>query len=101
MTRISLALLLTVMASAMYLVHVQYESRLLFTALDRAQAQARVLESEHQRLLVEKRAQAVPGRIERLARERLDMRTVTPAITQYVTPQGKPVAVAAGAEGRS
>lgn len=100
MTRVSLALLLAVMVSAMYLVHVQYESRLLFTALDRARTQARVLESEHQRLLVEKRAQAAPGRIEALARERLHMRTVTPAITQYVAPDGRPVAVAADAGGK-
>lgn len=85
MTRVSIALLLAVIASALYLVHTQYESRLLYTELDRALAEARRLETEHQRLQVEKRAQATPLRVEQLARNKLHMRTATPAITQYVT----------------
>ncbi len=60
-----LMLLLAVMASALYLVHTQYQSRRLFTELDRAVAEARRLETEHQRLQVEKRAQATPLRVER------------------------------------
>jgi len=88
MTRLNLMLLLAVMASAMYLVRTQYESRRLFTELDRAVAESRRLETEHQRLQVEKRAQATPLRVERLARDRLQMRTATPAITQYVTDNG-------------
>ncbi|GAD23841.1 cell division protein FtsL [Acidovorax sp. MR-S7] len=100
MTRISAMLLVAVMASALYLVHTQYESRRLFTELDRAVAQARQLETEHQRLQVEKRAQATPLRVERLARDRLHMRSATPAITQYVTDDGSPVVSAAAAGGR-
>ena len=92
MTRISLVLLLAVMASAMYLVHTQYQSRRLYTELDRAVAESRRLETEHQRLQVEKRAQATPLRVERLARDKLHMRTATPAITHYVTADGRPVA---------
>ena len=92
MIRLNLVLLLAVVASAMYLVRLQYESRVLFTALDRAQAEARQLATEHQRLQVEKRAQATPLRVERLARDKLHMRTATPAITHYVTADGKPVA---------
>ncbi len=88
MTRLNLMLLLAVMASAMYLVRTQYESRRLFTELDRAVAESRRLETEHQRLQVEKRAQATPLRVEKLARDRLQMRTATPAITQYVTDSG-------------
>lgn len=89
MTRVNAILLLVVLGSAMYLVHTQYESRRLFTALDRATAEARRLETEHQRLQVEKRAQATPLRVEKLARAELRMRTATPAITQYVAdPQG-------------
>jgi cell division protein FtsL len=93
-------LLVAVMASALYLVHTQYESRRLFTELDRAVAQARQLETEHQRLQVEKRAQATPLRVERLARDRLHMRSATPAITQYVTDDGSPVVSTAAAGGR-
>lgn len=94
MTRLNILLLLAVMASAIYLVHTQYESRRLFTELDRATAEARRLETEHQRLQVEKRAQATPLRVETIARAQLNMRTATPAITQYVSdPQGVVAAV--------
>ena len=85
MTRLSIVLLLMVIASALFLVRTQYESRLLYTELDRALAEARRLETEYQRLQVEKRAQATPLRVETLARNKLHMRTATPAITQYVT----------------
>ena len=87
MTRLNVVLLLAVLASAIYLVHTQYESRRLFTELDRAVAEARRLETEHQRLQVEKRAQATSLRVERIARAQLNMRTATPAITQYVSDQ--------------
>jgi cell division protein FtsL len=84
MTRLNLVLLLTVLASALYLVHVQYQSRRLYTELERANAQGRQLDTERDRLQVERRAQATPQRVERLARERLQMRPPTPAITHYV-----------------
>lgn len=85
MTRLNLVLLLAVIASALYLVRVQYESRRLFTDLDRAVAEAHRLELENERLQVEKRAQATPLRVEKLAREKLQMRSATPAITTYAT----------------
>ncbi|MCW5219984.1 cell division protein FtsL [Verminephrobacter aporrectodeae] len=89
MARLNAVLLLAVLTSAVYLVHTQYESRRLFTELDRAHAQARRLETEYRRLQVEKRAQATPLRIEKMARGQLNMLPATPAITQYVTdPQG-------------
>ena len=97
MTRLNIVLLVAVLASALYLVHTQYESRRLFTELDRANAESRRLETEHQRLQVEKRAQATPLRVERLARDRLQMRTATPAITQYVTDDGAGAVSVAGA----
>jgi cell division protein FtsL len=81
-----LVLLVAVMASALYLVHTQYESRRLFTELDRAVSESRRLETEHQRLQVEKRAQATPLRGGKAGQgAQLHMRTATPAITQYVT----------------
>jgi len=85
MIRLNLVLLLAVIASALYLVDTQYQSRRLFAEVDRARSDARRLEIEHERLQVEKRAQATPARVERLAREQLQMRGATPAITQYVT----------------
>ena len=88
MTRMSLVLLMAVMASALYLVRTQYESRRLYVELEKATAQSRKLDMDNDRLQVEKRAQATPLRVEKLARDRLQMRTTTPAITQYVTYAG-------------
>jgi cell division protein FtsL len=85
MTRLNLVLLLAVLASALYLVRTQYESRRLYVELEKATAQNRKLEAENERLQVEKRAQATPLRVEKLAKDNLQMRSVTPAITQYVT----------------
>ena len=85
MTRLNLVLLLAGLASALYLVRTQYESRRLYVELEKATTQNRALEAENERLQVEKRAQATPLRVEKLAKDKLQMRTVTPAITQYVT----------------
>lgn len=85
MTRLNLVLLLAVIASALFLVRVQYDSRRLYAEIEKAQGEARRLEVEHERLQVDKRAQATPLRVEKLAKEQLQMRTATPAITQYVT----------------
>ncbi len=85
MTRINLLLLLAVVVSALFLVHTQYESRRLFVELDKAQAEARRLELEGDSLEVDKRAQSAPARIEKIAREQLQMRQASPAITQYVS----------------
>jgi cell division protein FtsL len=84
MIRLNLVLLLAVLVSAFYLVHTQYESRRLYTELDRAQALARKLNAEHEQLQVQKRAQAASARIQQLASQALHMRPVNPAITQYV-----------------
>ena len=85
MARLNLVLLLAVLASALYLVRTQYESRRLYVELEKAAAQSRKIEMDNERLQVEKRAQATPLKVEKLARDRLQMRTTTPAITQYVT----------------
>ena len=95
MTRLNLVLLIAVMASALYLVQTQYESRRLFAEIDKAMSDARKLGMEHERLQVEKRGQATPLRVEKLAKDQLQMRTASPAITQYVTPKGPASAPAA------
>lgn len=83
--RLNLVLLLAVLLSALYLVGLQYDSRRLFTELDKLNAEAVRLETEFERLQVEKRAQATPARVERLAREKLQMQVASPGITTYVT----------------
>ena len=85
MIRLNLVLLVALLASALYLVRVQYESRRLYVEIEKAQADFRRLEIEHERLQLDRRAQATPGRVEKLARDQLQMRAATPAITQYVT----------------
>ncbi len=83
MTRLNIVLLFAVVASAMYLVRTQYESRRVFVELEKASNESRKLETERERLDVDKRAQATPLRIEKIAKEQLQMRTASPAITQY------------------
>ena len=97
MSRVSLILMIAVMASALYLVRTQYESRSLTTEIDRATSLARNLETENDRLDVERRAQATPLRVEKLAREQLHMRTIMPAITHYATVPGGAAATAEAA----
>jgi len=99
MARLNLVLLLAVLASALYLVRTQYESRRLYVELEKATAEGRKIEMENERLQVEKRAQATPLKVEKLAKEKLQMRTVTPAITQYVTYKDAPMAAASAPEG--
>jgi len=99
MARLNFVLLLAVLASALYLVRTQYESRRLYVELERATAEARKIEMDNERLQVEKRAQATPLKVEKVAKERLQMRTVTPAITQYVTYKDGAAVPAAAAEG--
>ncbi|QPF75336.1 cell division protein FtsL [Roseateles sp. DAIF2] len=84
MSRINLLLLIAVLASGMVLIKSAYESRRLFTELDRAQSESRRLDADHQRLLAERQAQATNLRVEQVARERLHMRVIGPAVTQQV-----------------
>ena len=84
MTRLNTLLLVALLVSAMFLVRVAHDARGLFAALDRAQSEERLLETEHERLKAEKQAQATPLRVEKAARDKLAMRTATPAVTQYV-----------------
>ena len=88
MMRLNLVLLVAVMASALFLVRTQYESRRLFTEVERAMSEARKLEVDHERLQAEKRSQATPLRVEKLAKDQLQMRPASPGITQYVTLKG-------------
>ena len=85
MTRLSIFLLLAVIASALVLGHSQYETRRLFMALESARKEAKRLEVDRDRLQVERRAQATPLRVEQIARQQLQMRAASPAITQYVS----------------
>ena len=85
MSRLNIALLLALVLSALALVQTAYESRRLFAEIEKAKADLTRLESDHARLLAERQAQATNLRVERLARDRLQMTPITPQVTQYVT----------------
>lgn len=85
MTRLNVLLLIALIGSAVYLVRVAHESRRLFAELDRARNEERLLDTEFERLKSDKQSQATPLRVEKTARDKLAMRTATPAVTQYVS----------------
>ena len=85
MTKLNVLLLAALLVSSGYLVRVSYDGRRLYGELDRARNEQHRLDIEHERLSAERQTQATPLRIERTARDRLAMRSATPAITQYVT----------------
>ena len=84
MIRFNIALFIATLATMLYIVGVQYESRRLFVEVEKANLTVRKLEFENAALQVEKRAQATPLRIEKLAKERLNMRSALPSVTQYI-----------------
>ena len=84
MTRMNLLLLAGLVLSSLYLVRISYESRQLFAALDKARNEQLQLDAEFKRLDAERQAQATNVRVEKVAKERLQMRTASPAVTQYV-----------------
>jgi cell division protein FtsL len=99
MMRLSMVMLAAVVASAMVLVHSQYETRRLFVEHEKALKEAARLDMELERLTVERRAQATPLRVEQIARQQLQMRNPPPGITQYVAAPGAGLATAGAAQG--
>jgi cell division protein FtsL len=87
-----LAILL--LLSSFWLIRSSYDARRLFSELEKAQNHEHELQSELERLQLDKRAQATPLRVEKLAREKLRMFNATPAVTHYVNE-----AASAGAQG--
>ncbi len=84
MTRTNLLLMLALLISSLYLVRTAHDSRRLFANLDKARIVAARLDTDSRRLEAEREAQATNLRVERTAREKLAMRTATPAVTVYV-----------------
>ncbi len=82
--RLNLLLALALVGSALLLVKTSYEARRLVAAIDTARADQQALESERQRLESERQARATPLRVERLARDKLAMRTAGASVTLYV-----------------
>jgi cell division protein FtsL len=84
MSRLNLLLLLVLVISSLFLIRSAYDARRLFADIHKAEVEAMRLDGEYKRLEAERQAQATSLRVERTAREKLQMRTVTPAVTMYV-----------------
>jgi cell division protein FtsL len=85
MTRVNMLLVVALLLSSLYLVRTAYDARRLFTEVERAKNEAAKLDTEFKRLEAERQAAATNLRVERTARERLAMRSATPAVTVYVS----------------
>lgn len=86
MTKANLLLAAALLGSALLMVKTSHDWRRLYAAVDRAKAEQATLETERQRLESERQAQATPLRVERVARDKLGMRTAGAAVTLYVEP---------------
>lgn len=90
MSRLNVVLAVMLLLSCFWLIRSSNDARHLFVDLEKAQSQSHELQIEYDRLQVEKRAQATPLRVEKLAREKLHMFSNTPAVTHYVTGASAP-----------
>lgn len=87
--RINFVLTVALVACALAVVNAQYKARRLFIELERAQTAARQLDVEWAQLQLDQSTLGKSARIEASARRDLNMVSVTPARTQYLTPGGK------------
>jgi cell division protein FtsL len=87
--RLNLVLTTALVLCALSLVNAQYQARRLFIELERAQAQSRQLDIEWAQLQLDQSTLGKHARIEANARRDLNMVTLTPPRTQYLTLGGK------------
>ena len=88
MVRLNVLLLLTVMLCSLGVVTSQHKARQLFQALEVQQERTRQLEVEFGQLQLELSTWATSPRIEKIAREKLKMRTPAPAKVVAATSAG-------------
>ena len=87
MIRVNILLVLAVLITAFVLVHTQYQSRRLYATIDKAQSYATELDIEHDSLNAQRRTAATAERVQRVAKEALNMRAPSPADTLYLQPK--------------
>lgn len=80
MAKLNLVLMIAVLVSGVVLVHNAYESRRLFAERERTKNEGERLAADAERLKAERHAQATNLRVEQVARERLGMRLISPAV---------------------
>lgn len=79
--RLNVILLIALVVSAFLLVRQSHEGRQLYADLERAKVDGRRLEADLHRLRAEREGEATNLRVDQLAREKLQMRAITPALT--------------------
>lgn len=84
MSKLGALLLVLLLGSSLIAVDNAYESRRVFSELDRARQQQAQLDAEWKRLDAQRQAQGTHLLVETAAREKLRMRTASPAVTAYV-----------------
>jgi cell division protein FtsL len=84
-TRVNLVLLAVLVACALSLITARHQSRKLFVALERAQAEGRAYDVEYGRLLLEQSTWGMPARVEKIAREELRMQLPDASRIEVVT----------------
>ncbi len=78
MARLNLLLLAALVACALSLVTSRHQARQLFVELERGQALARGYDVEYGQLQLEQSTWAMPARVEKIAREQLQMQLPPP-----------------------
>ena len=86
MLRLNLLLLIVAVVCALSVVTSQHKARKLFQALESEQERAKQLDVEYGRLQIELSTWATSPRIEKIARDKLKMRTPEPAKVVVVSP---------------
>ena len=86
MVRTNLVLLVAILMCALGVVTSQHKARSLFQAMEAEQERARQLEIEFGQLQLELSTWATSPRIEKIARDKLKMRTPEPAKVVVVSP---------------
>lgn len=85
MTRIlNCFLLVAIVVSAIYVVRLQYENRLLYTSIANEGGMQEDLKLEYKRLQQERQNLTIPGRVEQYAQIRLQMQQATLGVTEYI-----------------
>ena len=84
--KLALLLLILVIGSALAVIYAKHESRLLFGDLQKLQAERDRLNIEWGRLQLEQSAWATNSRVEKLARERLNMVVPDPETVVIIKP---------------
>lgn len=87
MVRLNVVLLAIAVAAALFAVDANHRARKLFIELEREQVRMRALEVEWGQLQLEQSTWANHARIERIARDKLQMQT--PAPNQVVVLEGR------------